>query len=200
VSEAVRAELEGLQRDAAVLRQDLKRLGDERRQAEAAAMAAVQKGDDAAARDALQREQRCAESASLLATELEMTELIIRGYVDVLAAIDLTDRESAPSGGRELVASSQERDDPMAELAEMNRVPKPPLPPSQRMQFPMGLRVLACSLGVAVAIGGLFLAAEAGEILVGAPVILFGGFAFASGLKGRVPRLFRRAVAERPER
>ena len=116
---ALREELEGLQREASVLRQDLSRLTNESRQAQANAMAAVQAGDDAAARAALQHQQRCVDNAALVATELEMLELMVSGYGNVLAAIDLTAREPGRLG----------------ELAERTRLVKPlpprkPLPPS----------------------------------------------------------------------
>jgi hypothetical protein len=125
----LRDQLEGLQREAAALKQDLDRLTNERRDAEAAAMSAVHNGDDAAARDALRHEQRCVESAALVATELQMLELMIGGYADVLAAIDVADHGLAPSQTRGTDESPREKGELPAGVAEMRRPLKPPLPP-----------------------------------------------------------------------
>ena len=61
-----------------------------------------------------------------------------------------------------------------------------------RVPLPTALRIVACLVGLSVTIAGVLLAAEAGEILVGAPIIFLGGYCIAVGVTGTVPRRFRR--------
>jgi hypothetical protein len=86
-SAELRAHLAALERDAVALRDDLARLASACAKAEAAAMNAVQNGDDVSAREELRAHARSLEAAGLVQAELTRVEALLTVCREALAAV-----------------------------------------------------------------------------------------------------------------
>jgi phage shock protein A len=83
----IREMLSGLQRDASTMEEELSRLAAECRKAEADAMAAVERGNDAAARECLARQDRLAEARAVIEAQLPRQKAFIATCRELLSSI-----------------------------------------------------------------------------------------------------------------
>jgi hypothetical protein len=87
VSAELREQVAGLERDALALRDDLAQLESDCVRAEAAAMDAIRKGDDACARDELLAHAESSEAAGIVQAELNRVEALLMVCRETLAAV-----------------------------------------------------------------------------------------------------------------
>jgi phage shock protein A len=130
--------LAGLERDAAELSDELGRLAAASEKAEADAIAAVQAGNDAVARDCLARQDRLSDSAAVMERQLAMQQAFIATCRELLASV--TPQTSEPEASEE--SDDEEGEDPdsyalMDKVAEIQRqlsavLPPPPPPPGDK--------------------------------------------------------------------
>ena len=84
----LRGDLEGLQRDAATLSEELERLATRAREAEALAISALSAGDEAAARSRVEECQSHVDAAGVVDAELIVVNAMIATCREALATFD----------------------------------------------------------------------------------------------------------------
>jgi len=84
----LRGDLEGLERDAVTLSQELDRLASRAREAEALAMSAIRAGNEAAARSHVEVCQSQADAAGVVDAELTVVNAMIATCREALAGLD----------------------------------------------------------------------------------------------------------------